>query len=189
MRRVLILSGLLLVSGPAFATSVILHNSAGHDCYLETLRDPTPQNLRRAIAVCDQAVEDARSDPDSYNQAAALVNRADIRLRAEDYAGAIDDSKKAIAVYRDLSQAYLNLGAGMIGLGRYDDALPSLDKAIDLNGGEPERAYFNRGLAKENIGDIRGAYYDYRKSIEINPRFEPAAKELTRFKIVVTPGA
>jgi tetratricopeptide (TPR) repeat protein len=189
MRRVLVLSCLLLVSGPAFASSLILHNSAGHDCYLETLRDPTPENTRRAIAVCNQAVDDARSDPDSYNQAAALVNRGDVRLRAQDYAGAIADSKQAIAIYRDLSQAYLNLGAGMIGLGHYDDALPSLDKAIDLNGGEPERAYFNRGLAKENIGDIRGAYYDYRKAVEINPRFEPATEQLTRFKIVVTPGA
>ena len=188
MRRALMALSLVLIAGPASAVSVVLHNGSGHECYLATLLDPTPDNNKRALAVCNIAVDDAAGDTDSYNHAAALVNRADIRLRLEDFSGVVADSKSAIGIYRDLAQAYLNLGAGMIGLKRYNEALPLLDKAIDLNGGDPERAYFNRGLAKENLGDIRGAYYDYRKAVEINPDFAPAALELTRFKIVTTPG-
>ena len=189
MRRVLLVMPLVLLAGSASATTVVLHGGSGRECYLQTLLAATPDNNRRAIAICNEAVDEAASDSDSYNHAAALVNRADIRLRMEDYLGVVEDSRGAIGIYRDLAQAYLNLGAGMIGLKRYDEALPMLDKAIDLNGGEPERAYFNRAIAKEYLGDIRGAYYDYRKAVEINPGFEAAVTDLTRFKLVTTPGA
>lgn len=187
MRLALVLAALLLASAPASAVTVLLHSTSGRECYLQTMSEATPENNKKALAICNQAVDDAQADTDTYNKAAALVNRADVRLRMEDYSGVIADSMKAIAVYDSLAPAYLNLGAGMIGLKRYDEALSLLDKAINLNGSEPELAYFDRALAKENLGDVRGAYYDYRKAVELNPKFQPAADELTRFKVTSTP--
>jgi len=187
MRKPLLIATLMMMAGPVSATTLVLHSGSGHECYIQTLLEANPSNNRRALDICDEAVLETANDGESYNHAAALVNRADIRLRTEDYEGVVADSRAAVAVYRDLAQAYLNLGAGMIGLKHYQESLPFLDKAIELNGGDPERAYFNRGLAKENLGDIRGAYYDYRKALEINPDFKPANEQLTRFKIITTP--
>jgi tetratricopeptide (TPR) repeat protein len=136
-----------------------------------------------ALEVCDEAVEDHGGD--SHDRVAALVNRADILLRLNRFREAAADSDKAIAIDSGLGVAYLNRGAGMIGMGRYNDALLSLDRAIELGMDRSQLAYFDRGLAKEHLGDVRGAYYDYRKAAELDPSFKLATDQLSRF--IVTP--
>src|SRR6185312_17479632 len=89
MRRILILTCLVLAASPASAVTIMLHNSSGRDCYMATILEPTPENNRKALAACDQAVADAGAGTDAYDHAAALVNRADVRLRTADYAGAV----------------------------------------------------------------------------------------------------
>jgi tetratricopeptide (TPR) repeat protein len=42
------------------------------------------------------------------------------------------------------------------------------------------QAYCNIGLCYENLGDYKAAEDNYRKSLEINPQFEPAAQGLSR---------
>ena len=125
---------------------------------------------------------------DGYSRAATLVNRADIRLRLKDCDGVVADSMQAISAFDGLAPAYVNLGAGLIGLKRYKEGLTVLNKAIDLGGDDPELAYFNRALAKESLGDIRGAYFDYHKAAELNPKFQRALDQLTRFKVATSPG-
>jgi tetratricopeptide (TPR) repeat protein len=103
-----------------------------------------------------------------------------------DYAGTIADADASIALDPELAAAYLNRGAGLIGLQRYQDALTALDKAIALSLSDRlQLAYFNRGMARENLGDIRGAYYDYRKASELDPKFVPAKEQLARFTVTV----
>ena len=46
-------------------------------------------------------------------------------------------------------------------------------------------AYFNRGMARENLGDIRGAYYDYKRASDLDPKFEPAREQLARFTVTM----
>jgi tetratricopeptide (TPR) repeat protein len=187
MRRIIILFSLILFSLPASAITIIMHNGSGHDCYLRTLAPPTLENSRIALAACDLAVKDSAGDPDEYNRAAAYVNRGDIRLRLQDYAGALQDSEAAIALRPDLPQGHLNRGAGLVGLKRFQDALPVLDKVIAMAPDTLESAYFDRALAKESLGDIVGAYHDYLKAVQINPKFEMAIEELARFKVTNTP--
>jgi tetratricopeptide (TPR) repeat protein len=187
MRRILLLFAFVGI-GHASAATLSLYRGTGRDCYIQTLLDATPDNNRQALSICNRAVADAVTNAmDSYYRAATLVNRADIRLRLEDYAGVVADSKEALSAFDGLAPAYVNLGAGMIGLKRYEEAVTFLNKAIDLDGTDPELAYFNRALAKENLGDIRGAYFDYRKASELNPKFQRALDELTRFKVTASP--
>ncbi len=171
-------------SGSAQAKSTLNRDTA-RECYLATLHDPSPDNNRLGIASCNEALDN--SDDDTYMRAGLLTNRSYLRLRMEDYRGAVADADAGIALQADLGPAYLNRGAGLIGLSRYRDALPALEKAIALDAEQLELAYFNRGLAREQLGDIAGAYYDYKKASDLNPAFERAKEQLSRFTLVTSP--
>jgi tetratricopeptide (TPR) repeat protein len=188
MRRTIIFVSLFLLGSPAFGGTIIMHGGSGRDCYLETLLDSaTPERNQQSLRICNQAVIDTGADgTDTYDYAAALVNRADVKLRLEDYAGGLTDSDRAIAMDSSLGSAHLNRGAALVGLKRFQEAMPSLDKAIALNANKLESAYFDRGLAKESLGDIRGAYHDYLMAVQINPNFQRATQELSRFKVTNT---
>lgn len=190
MRRLLLALLLALAASPVSAAVIVLGHGTGHDCYVLTLLDSTPENNQRALSVCTQAIKDAdaTADADPYDRAAALVNRADVYLKVENYAAAAADARQAIAISGKLVPAQVNLGAALVGLQRYDEAMTWLNKVIDANGSSQDVAYFNRGLAKESLGDIKGAYYDYQKAVEINPQMGQAAEQLTRFKVINTPG-
>jgi|ERR1051326_1703573 tetratricopeptide (TPR) repeat protein len=190
MRRLLLGLFLALAASPASAVVIVLGNGTGHECYVLTILDPTPENNQHALAVCTRAVNDAAAatDADPYDRAAAFVNRSDIYLRLENYNAAAADAREAVALEGNLAPAQVNLGAALVGLQRYDEAMTWLNKVIEANGGSQDLAYFNRGLAKESMGDIKGAYYDYLKAVEINPKMAVASEQLTRFKVITTPG-
>src|ERR1051326_8372829 len=161
MRRLLLGLFLALAASPASAVVIVLGNGTGHECYVLTILDPTPENNQHALAVCTRAVNDA---------------------------AAAADAREAVALEGNLAPAQVNLGAALVGLQRYDEAMTWLNKVIEANGGSQDLAYFNRGLAKESMGDIKGAYYDYLKAVEINPKMAVASEQLTRFKVITTPG-
>jgi tetratricopeptide (TPR) repeat protein len=173
---------------PASAATIVLHGGSGRDCYVETLfTDATPERNQQSLAICNQAVVDASDDPgDTYNFAAALVNRADVKIRMEDYKGVVADAQRALALDSAIGPAHLNMGAGLVGQMRYREAMPYLDKAIELGANRIEMAYFDRGIAKEMTGDILGAYHDYLKASQIDPNFARAKEELARFKVTNT---
>ncbi len=185
MRSRQLLLGLLivLVAPPSFASTIVVGTSDTRACYFATLNSYTPAQLRAGLDTCTRAIG-ANAD-DTYLRAALLVNRSDIRLRMADYSGAVADADTSIALQPDLAAAYVNRGAGLIGLQHYRDALPPLEKAIALNQGDKlQEAYFNRGLAREYLGDIQGAYRDYKKATELDPNFEPAKEQLSRFTVI-----
>ena len=112
-----------------------------------------------------------------------LVNRAEILIRQRRFRDALDDCDRALTISPDLPAAYADRGAGLVGLEQYAQAVAALDRAIALGGTKLEIAYYNRGLAKDYEGDIAGAYRDYRKSLELNPSFEPPKEQLPRFRV------
>jgi tetratricopeptide (TPR) repeat protein len=166
------------------AASVLVNTSFGRGCYLATFHNSGPETDRKDIAVCDMAMADAN---DEYDRFAALVNRADIRLRMKDFQAAVEDSAKAIALRPAQPNGYINHGAGLVGMKRYGLAISDLDKAIELGTSDLQIAFYNRALAKELLGDIRGAYFDYKKASEADPKFTLATDELSRFTVVHSP--
>lgn len=179
-----LLAGLyaLFLSTPVFAATIVVHGSVGEECYKATLRDFSSSDDPGIRTACDAAVN--APDADNYSHMAALVNRSDIRLRLKDFRGAVEDAERAISYDAGLAAAHLNRGAGLVGLKRYDEAIAALDKALLLGPDHPELAYFNRALAREALGDIKGAYLDYRKALDIAPKFQLAADELSRFQVI-----
>jgi tetratricopeptide (TPR) repeat protein len=90
-----------------------------------------------------------------------------------DFAGAIADYNKAIALQPDCAPAYFNRGNTKKAEGFLDDAIDDFDQAIELN---PSYAiaYNNRGLTKYAKNDLAGAIADFNKAIEFDASYAGA---------------
>jgi len=187
MRQGLVLTALLFATVPAAAETSTIQNATGAQCVAQLKRQVNAENSERALGTCYQAASERAGAEDSFIEATSRTNLSAAYLRSKDFSNAVVEARKAIDILPGMAPAYANLGAGLLGQGKFADALTALDTAVRLND-QSERVYYNRGIVKEYLGDIKGAYYDYRKATQINPNFRPAAEELTRFKVTTRPG-
>ena len=183
---------------PAFAISVALASFA--DVALAQQRsDPTAvtvvgrdPNARRCndavvrgdtsdatIAHCAEAL-----DYRHLTQAAEIqlrINRGVTYMRRQQNEQALADFDAVIVLQPRHPEAQVNRGAALLQLRRYGPAIASFTEALGLGVQEPYKAYFNRGAAREALGDVRGAYEDYNTALDIYPDWGPANAELQRF--------
>jgi tetratricopeptide (TPR) repeat protein len=160
----------------AFAQASSVTRLAGgyaYDCY-----QAAEFGTSTKTDICDRALKDDLSPGDL---AATYFNRSALRVRAKDGVGALSDANKGLEIIPKQSEGLLNRGAALLLLRRYQEAVVDLDAAIALNVRKLEAAYYNRGIAKESIGDLQGAYFDLRTAVDINPKFELALQELKQF--------
>jgi len=143
-------------------------------------QDPNA-DLRAAIQGCTDALN--YQPMSTSDRVGTLINRGILRARLQDATGALADYSDAIAMDGSAAQAYLNRSATLIGLRRYSDAKNDADKAIQLQAAPLEVGYFNRAVAEEGLGNVRAAYDDYNAALKVQPNFQPARDELTRFKV------
>jgi len=101
-------------------------------------------------------------------------------------AEAIAECKRAIEVDPDFGNPYNDIGAYLIDLERYDEAIPWLERAITAKRYEPRQfPYFNLGrvyLAKNSINRARELF---RKALEIEPRYSLAREALEKLRRMV----
>lgn len=117
------------------------------------------------------------------NRAATYVNRGVIRMREGVYDGALEDYARATDIEPELGAAYLNEGAARIYQKDFEAALVPLNRAIELDTVDIFAAYYNRAIARENTGDVTGAYYDFQKALELKPGWDLAERQLRRFTV------
>jgi tetratricopeptide (TPR) repeat protein len=65
----------------------------------------------------------------------------------------------------------------------FSEGLSEIDKGLAMGVKDPEKAWFNRGMANEGLGDIKAAYRDYSKAAELDPSWDAPKKELARFSV------
>lgn len=170
--------GLMFAAEETRAVTIVLGGGLAVGCYA-TAETADPNE---AFDTCSRALRDP--DINVRDKAATYINRSVVRLRVRDYAGAIQDCDQSIQRMPGLSEAYVNRGAALLNMDRPQEALSELDKAVSMGLQKVHLAYYNRGMAKELLNDIRGAYADFRKAIEIQPDFELANNQLKRFVVV-----
>jgi Tfp pilus assembly protein PilF len=129
-------------------------------------------------ANCSMALTSEVLSP--LDRAGTLVNRGVMKLRRKDFGGARSDFDSALQAKPDLGEAFLNRGAALLGARQFADSLIDLNRAIELGVQEPEKAYYNRGLAYEKMGERLAAYADYSKAIELMPEWQLPRTELAR---------
>jgi tetratricopeptide (TPR) repeat protein len=166
------------VSG-AWAAVTVVGNGAAHSCYQFA---EFGGNTTDGIATCTFALD--QTTLSVKDRAATFVNRGILRARKSDSASALADYDQGISLNPALGEAYVDRGAVMIVLKRYDDALTDLDKGISLGANRLQIAYYDRAIVDEALGNIRAAYEDYKKAAEIQPDFTLATEQLSRFRVV-----
>jgi tetratricopeptide (TPR) repeat protein len=166
----------------AQAAVTVLGNGLAHSCFEFA---EFGGNARDGITTCSMAIE--QSALDAKDRAATYINRGILKSRNGSADDALEDYNHGLTIDADLGEGYVDRGAVMIVLRRYDDALADLNKGIALGANRLQIAYYDRAIVQEALGNIRGAYEDYKKAAEIQPDFTLATEQLARFKVVRKP--
>jgi tetratricopeptide (TPR) repeat protein len=132
----------------------------------------------RALTACTRALSEELSSEDRLG---VLVNRGVIEMRRHDNEAALADFDAAVAIDPRNPEAHVNRGAALVQMQRPGPAVAALTQALSLGVSEPYKAYYNRGAAREALGDLRGAYEDFSTALEIHPDWAPAEAEVQRF--------
>ncbi|MEL7112062.1 MAG: tetratricopeptide repeat protein [Pseudomonadota bacterium] len=168
-----------LVAETASAQVFVIGQGLGGDCYQKTKNQYS--SFRDADQTCTRALREQAMT--RSNRAATYVNRGVLRMRSGKYEQALSDYTDAIKLQPELGAAYLNKGAAMIYQKDFQGAIAPLDRAIDLESADLFAAYYNRAIARENTGDVAGAYADFQKSLALKPGWELAQNQLSRFSV------
>ena len=153
-------------------------------------REPSKQAARRAFqaAYILQSAGELERSADAYERSILLEPTAEAHTFhgwalsfMGRYDDAIEECKRAIDVDPSFGNPYNDIGAYLIEVGRLDEAIPWLERAIDA----PRyccyfyaytnlaRVYLQKGLREK-------ARKALRQALEVNPEYEPAQELLRR---------
>ena len=177
-RILAIATAVAALAGSAQAAVTVIGGGMAHDCSKAALSGVSDAKYE---ALCTLALDTELLS--LRDRAGTYVNRGVLKLRRKEFASASYDFNRAVITKPDLGEAYVNRGAAAVGAKRYADGLADLNKAIALGIEEPEKAYFNRALAYEGLDDLKAAYFDYQKAVELSPQWEAPKRELVRFSV------
>jgi tetratricopeptide (TPR) repeat protein len=181
MRTALVSAALaaMCLSGQAQAATTVLGNGLAGFC---SQAAKAGEDDQPSLEVCTLALE--TESMSRRDRAGTYVNRGVIKMRRQEYAAAHADFNLAIRLQPEMGEAYVNRGGALVGQKRYMEALVDIDRGLSLGSEEPEKAYYNRALANEGLDDIKAAYFDYLRAIELKPDWDIPKRELTRFSVV-----
>jgi len=134
-----------------------------------------------SLTTCDRAFSEQSLTRE--DELATYVNRGILRMMRSDFNRASLDFGAAIAMDPSRSEPYLNMAIMRFKQGKSAEALPLFSKAIELGTEVPEIAYYGRGLAHENVGNVKAAYDDLQRAVSLKPNWEAPAKDLARYQV------
>ncbi|MBL6853574.1 MAG: tetratricopeptide repeat protein [Alphaproteobacteria bacterium] len=167
---------------PADAAVTVIGPGPAAICYQAAEIGASPADY---MTYCDQALAGMLTNDD---RAATFVNRGVLRLSLNDFDAAAADFRSGLALNGSLGEGYVDLGAVQIAHRQYAEAIADINKGLKLGTKKPYLAYYDRAMASEALGNLQGAYDDYRQALQLEPDFTKASDELKRFKIVDKPG-
>jgi tetratricopeptide (TPR) repeat protein len=187
MRRSVLFLGAALLAAAAMApaqaqTIVSMGKGLAHDCFAYAKAGVDPYD---GVEICNQSID---------NEALTVKDRAatyDNRGVMLDMLGRLEkasaDFRQSMALDPKLGDPYVNLGSVMIKQKRYDEALESINKGLELGMSFPHIGYYDRAVAYQLLGRYKEAYYDYKKTLELEPNFTQASERLKDFTVTRTP--
>jgi len=163
----------------ASAAISVIGSGLAQGCYKAAEFGGNPQD---GIQLCTRAIDETALS--IGDKAATLINRGILYSRADNPNAAIEDYNLGLKLDGALGEGYVDRGASEIVLQQYDEAITDINQGIALKTNKPEYAYYDRALANEALGNIKGAYEDYKMAVQLVPDFALANEQLTRFKVV-----
>ncbi|MGI8830776.1 MAG: tetratricopeptide repeat protein [Candidatus Limnocylindria bacterium] len=118
--------------------------------YLQLARETgDPGYYARAESVFDEAL---KVDPNNID---ALIGQGSLALSRHEFDDALELGERALAINDSVPRAYGIIGDAQVELGRYDDAVATIQSMVDLR---PDLASFSRvSYLRELHGDLPGA--------------------------------
>lgn len=168
----------LLAAGEARTAVTVFANDQARACYVAAkMGDPAQTGLDD----CNLAIDGTPMS--DHDLAGTLVNRGVVYMLHGAFRPAQADFEAALRLDDALGEAYVNHGAALIAQKRYAEGVAEIDRGLPLRPDEPEKAYYNRGVAEEALADLKGAYFDYLKAAELKPAWPAPRTELARFTV------
>ncbi|MGE0596481.1 MAG: tetratricopeptide repeat protein [Hyphomonadaceae bacterium] len=178
LRCVVVATAAFALAAPAQALVIVVGSGPARACY-EAARDSRTDAV--SLRTCSTALNEgalARGE-----RAATLVNRGVIHAARGSHGSALADFNAAGRVNPGLAEAYTNRGQALLQVRQFAQAIEALNAGIERGPNEPEKAYYNRAVAYEEMGDVRAAYNDYRRAAELAPSWDAPRTELARFQV------
>jgi tetratricopeptide (TPR) repeat protein len=171
-----------LTAGPALAQVTV---SIGGQAEFCSKAAKAGQATPEAFRACSEALyTEALGQHDLYG---TYINRGTLHLIRDESLAALADFDIAKAGAPMLGEGFVNRGAALINLRRAAEAEPEITKGIEMGTEEPEKAYYNRALARWWLEDFKGAYTDLLQAQALKPDWLLPKQVLVNFK--VTPAA
>jgi len=168
-----------LVPNPGQAQTLIVSDGHAADCSRLVLKGRFDQ---ATLDLCTLAIE---NDPLRRQDAArTYVNRGVVHLRRGSLDKSANDLDVAEQLMPDLAETFVNRGAVLMKQGRWTEAIAQFDHGIRLKPEEVEKAYFNRGMAREQVDDLSGAYADLKMAATLKPDWQAPKAEMERYTVV-----
>ena len=167
------------VLGTAAAAVMVVGTGPERSCYEAAKAD---RATGATIRTCTEALDQGTLSP--RDRAATYTNRSALLISRDKASLALADADDALTIEPSMTAASVNRSAALIMLGQYAEARATIDAAIPLASGvELQRALYNRAMASEALGDIKGAYHDLKRAVDLDPKFEAARVELARYQV------
>ncbi|RZI72713.1 MAG: hypothetical protein EOP38_30705, partial [Rubrivivax sp.] len=145
-----------LLSGPVSGQTIVSRSvGLAHECFVYA---KTGGQVRDGITVCNEALK--REMLSAKDRAATHDNRGVLLNALGQVDNASWDFNQSIRLDPELGDPHVNLGVVLIRKGRYQEALDSINRGLDLGMSFPHIGYFDRAVAYEMMGKFREAYYD-----------------------------
>lgn len=186
----MVLAGAVSATGAsqsfAASTTYTTFYAAGHAAQICAVAAASAQTSARAtdseVSACTTAIRMAGDS--NARLAAAYTNRAILHLVRAEYQDSVADSDSALQIDNQLTEALVNRGVAMLLQRRPNEAEADFTRALSLTGSDQAKIYFNRAMAREDSGNLRGAYADYSQAAKLAPQWDRPKQELSRFTVV-----
>lgn len=180
LRKILLAS--LVIAMPAASAipqTLVIGGGLARDCYDHVKSGDS--NFQKVDRVCTNALR--QETMTRVNRSATYINRGIARMREGRLESSLGDYQSALDLRPKLGAAYLNRGAALIFQKDYEGALEALNMAIELETQDIHAAYYNRAIAREQSGDVAGAYSDFQRTKELKPDWTRVDRQLARFTV------
>jgi len=184
-------AGALCIPALAFAQALqVVGNGAGEQCWKAAKAttflkmDSAALEARwkaDAVGACDDALKSEQMDRN--DTASTWVNRGILEMSRERYKNARGNFKEALNLIPKLPEAHVDMGSALINLQEFAEGAKETELGLQLGSHEPERGYYNLGIAYEEMGDLQKSYENFRHASELAPNWEDPQKQMARFTV------
>jgi len=127
----------------------------------------------KALEYFSEAIKRGASTGETY------MNRGMAYFNLNQPAKAIPDFEKSLTMKNDkIIMSRGLLATSYLASGNVNKALENFNQVIDKDGSQDPVHFYNRGLAKQTLGDRAGAIADFQKTLILQPNYEAAKKSL-----------